>query len=92
MDTATCVFLSNMDGYTVFQYGKHTIRFQVPYSLVWYTEIKEGDNGYLAVMAQYFRSIEPVEEYIDLLSLLRNPFFDADEILQSIQEVRLNQS
>lgn len=31
--------LNNRDGFTVFQYGKHTIRFRAPYSLERYTEI-----------------------------------------------------
>lgn len=34
MDAASCAFPGNTDGYTVFQYGKHTIRFQALYSLV----------------------------------------------------------
>lgn len=92
MNSGSCAFLSNVDGYTVFQYGKYTIHFQAPYSLVRYTEIKEWDNGYLVVMAQYAHSVGPVEEYIDLVPILRNLNYDTDEVLLSIKEVRLNYS
>ena len=40
MGAENLALLSNKDGYTVFQYGKHTIRFRAPYSLERYTEIK----------------------------------------------------
>lgn len=79
--------LSNRDGFTIFQFGKHTIRFRAPYSLERYTEIKEWDNGYLVVMAQYAHSPEPEEEYIDLVPVLRNLFFDATAFLMPIKGV-----
>lgn len=53
MGTENQALLSNRDGFTVFQFGKHTIRFRAPYSLERYTEIKEWDNGHLVVMAKY---------------------------------------
>ncbi len=37
MSTENQTLLSNRDGFTVFQFGKHTIRFRVPYSLERYT-------------------------------------------------------
>ena len=43
--------LSNEKNYTKFQFGNHVIRFVAPYSLEYYTEVKEWDNGYLVVMA-----------------------------------------
>ena len=45
--------LSNEKNYTVFQFNGHIIRFTAPYSLEYYTEVKEWDNGYLVVMAKY---------------------------------------
>ena len=42
--------LSNEKNYTVFQFNGHIIRFTAPYSLEYYTEVKEWDNGYLVVM------------------------------------------
>lgn len=44
--------LSGDETYTIFKYDGHIIRFCSPYSLVYYTGIKEWDNGYLAVMAK----------------------------------------
>ena len=45
--------LSNEKNYTVFQFNVHIIRFTAPYSLEYYTEVKEWDKGYLVVMAKY---------------------------------------
>ena len=45
--------LSNEKNYTVFQFNGHIIRFTAPYSLEYYTEVKEWDKGYLVVMAKY---------------------------------------
>ncbi len=46
-------YLSNKDGFTIFQYQKYIIRFKTPYSLEKYMKIKEWDNGYLVVLAKY---------------------------------------
>ena len=45
MGMENIALLNNRDGFTVFQFGKHTIRFRAPYSLERYTEIREWDNG-----------------------------------------------
>lgn len=82
-------FLSSSDGFTVFQYGKHTIRFRAPYSLECYTEIKKWDKGYLVVMAKYVHNEMSEEEYIDLIPVLRDLYFDVETFLESIKEVRL---
>ena len=81
--------LYHRDGFTVFQYGKHTIRFRAPYSLERYTQIKEWDNGYLVVMAKYSHNEEPEEEYIDLVPILRNLFFDVAAFLTPIRGVEI---
>ena len=39
--------LSNEKKFTVFQVGRHIIRFKAPYSLEYYTKVKEWDQGYL---------------------------------------------
>lgn len=83
--------LSNRDGFTVFQFGNHTIRFRAPYSLERYTEIKEWDNGYLVVMAKYAHDEIPQEEYIDLVPILKNLFFDVNEFLKPIKEVKIKE-
>ena len=87
MDAGNQAKLSNQDGYTVFQFGKHTIRFRAPYSLERYTEIKEWDNGYLVVMAKYSHNANPEEEYIDLIPILKDLFFDVAAFLTPIKGV-----
>ena len=89
MDTEHEALLSSRDGFTVFRFGKHTIRFRTPNSLERYTEIKEWDNGYLVVMAKYSHNAVPEEEYIDLVPILKNLFFDAVEFLAPIKKVKV---
>ncbi len=82
-------YLSNDHNYTIFKYADRIIRFQAPYSLEKYTEIKEWDKGYLVVMAKYAHNQEPEEEYIDLLPILRNLYIDAEEFVKKIKRVRI---
>ncbi len=86
MDYAT---LSNEQNFTVFRYGEHTIRFKAPYSLEKYSLVKEWDHGYLVVMAKYSHNMQDEEEYIDLIPILENLYFDAEEFLEPIKEVRI---
>ena len=81
--------LGNENNYTVFKYGNHVIRFAAPYSLEHYTEVKEWDKGYLVVMAKYKNNQKPEEEYIDLVPILQNLYFNADEFLEPIKGVRV---
>ena len=81
--------LSNEKNYTKFQFGNHVIRFVAPYSLEYYTEVKEWDNGYIVVMAKYQHNAEPEEEYIDMIPVLRDLYIDASVFLKPIKEVRL---
>lgn len=81
--------LTNENDYTVFRFNNHVIRFAAPYSLERYTEIKEWDKGYLVVMAKYKHNQEPEEEYIDLVPILRNLYFDADKFLEPIKGVQI---
>ena len=81
--------LGNKDGYTTFSFGDITVRFSAPYSLQHYSRVKEWDNGYLVVMAKYAHSPEPEEEYIDLVPILKNLFFDAATFLTPIKGVRV---
>lgn len=82
-------FLSNDNNYTIFKYKDHVIRFLAPYSLERYVEVKEWDNGYLVVMTKYKHNDELVEEYIDLLPILDNLYFDTSEFLGSIKRVEI---
>ena len=81
--------LSNEKNYTVFQFNGHIIRFTAPYSLEYYTEVKEWDKGYLVVMAKY-KNLNEMEEYIDLIPILQNLYYDVDEFLAPIKEVRID--
>ena len=81
--------LGNEKNYTIFIYGNHVIRFVAPYSLEYYTEVKEWDKGYLVVMAKYKHNQKPEEEYIDLVPILQNLYFDTDEFLAPIKGVRV---
>lgn len=82
--------LTNDRQYTIFKYKKYTIRFKSPYSLERYTQIKEWDKGYLVVMAKYFHNEKPEEEYIDLIPILENLYFNADDFLKPIEKVRIS--
>lgn len=82
-------YLNNKKGYTVFEYDNHVIRFKAPYSLEKYTKVKEWDHGYLVVMAKYTHEDKEEEEYIDLIPILEYLYFDVDEFLAPIEEVRL---
>ena len=80
--------LSNMGEYTIFEYNGQTIRFQTSARLVCYTKIIEWDYGYIVVMAKY-QGMEEVEEYIDLIPILENLYYDIDEFLKPIKKVRI---
>jgi hypothetical protein len=84
--------LSNEKNYTVFQFGNHVIRFVAPYSLERYTAVKEWDNGYLVVMAKYKHNEKPEEEYIDLVPIFQNLYFDVDKFLNPIKSVEVANS
>lgn len=87
MDGVT--FLNNDNNYTIFRYKNHVICFLTPYSLERYVEVKEWDNGYLVVMTKCKHNDELVEEYIDLLPVLDNLYFDKSEFLGSIRRVEI---
>ena len=87
-DNQTAV-LSSKDAYTIFQFGSLKLRFKAPYSLERYTEVKKWDRGYLVVMAKYIHDDEAEEEYIDLVPILEKLYFDAEEVLKPIRNVRI---
>ena len=80
-------YLSNDSHYTIFKYDNYIIRFLAPYSLERYTSVKEWDNGYLVVMAKYVHNANEEEEYIDLVPILKNLYFDTDKFLKPIEKV-----
>lgn len=82
-------WLSNDGVFTSFEYAGHNIRFKTSAKLKCYTQVKEWDYGYLVVMAEYEENDLPEEEYIDLIPILENLYFDVDEFLKPIEEVRI---
>ncbi len=80
--------LSNLHGVTSFRSGEYNIRFRTPSILNRYTEIKEWDNGYIVVMADY-EGIGVIEEYIDLIPILRNLHIAPDNFLRNIHNVKI---
>ena len=54
-----------------------------------YTKVVEWDHGYLVVMAKYKHNEKPEEEYIDLVPILKNLYFDADKFLSPIKGVEV---
>lgn len=82
-------YLSNDKNFTSFEYDGHNIRFRTSKRLEYYTEVNEWDHGYIVVMAKYEGNAEPEEEYIDLVPILENLYFDVDEFLNPIKEVRI---
>lgn len=81
--------LSNKNEYTIFKYDKYIIRFRAPYSLEKYTQVKEWDHGYLVVMAKYVHNQKEEEEYIDLIPILENLYYDANKFLAPIKKVSI---
>ena len=81
--------LSNKNEYTIFKYDKYIIRFRAPYSLEKYTQVKEWDSGYLVVMAKYSHNQKEEEEYIDLIPILENLYYDANKFLAPIKKVSI---
>lgn len=82
-------YLSNDKNYTIFKYGRYVIRFLAPYSLEYYTTVKEWRHGYLVVMAKYAHNEEEEEEYIDLIPILDHLYIDSDQFLNPIRKVRV---
>lgn len=81
--------LSNSNGFTCFSYGGHVIRFRTSPYLERYTGVKEWDNGYLVTTAKYSTLPTEEEEYIDLVPVLENLYFDPQEFLKPIRKVRI---
>ena len=89
MASAHEAILSNDGAYSVFSFDGAVIRFQAPYSLERYTEVKKWDDGYLVVLAKYSHNAEPEEEYIDLKPVLIDKGIDPVTFLEPIKTVRI---
>ncbi|WP_295055917.1 hypothetical protein [uncultured Fibrobacter sp.] len=81
--------LYSESSYTLFQFGKETIRFIAPRCLEKYEKVLTWDNGYIVVMTKYSYSKELVEEYIDLVPILKDLYIDVDRFLAPIKKVEV---
>lgn len=88
MDNGTA-YLSNDGRYTLFSYGAETIRIIGPYSLERYERIETWDNGYIVVMTKYSHSEKLIEEYIDLIPVLKDLYIDSEKFLAPIKKVEV---
>lgn len=79
--------LSNDKEFTIFRYRNSIIRFKAPYSLEYYSEVKQWDDGYLVVMAKYKHKDEKEEEYIDLVPILQKLYISPEKFLEPIKNV-----
>lgn len=80
--------LTNEGEYTIFEFNNEKIRFATSKHLERYTKVIQWDHGYLVVMAKY-SGLDEVEEYIDLIPILGNLYYDIDEFLRPIKEVKI---
>ncbi len=80
--------LTSDGNFTIFEYNNEKIRFATSKRLEKYTKVVEWDYGYLVVMAKY-QGMDEVEEYIDLISILENLYYDVEAFLKPIKEVRI---
>lgn len=81
--------LTNRGEYSIFQFNNQIIRFATSDRLEKYTKVIEWDKGYIVVMAKY-KDLEDVEEYIDLVPILEMLYYDVDEFLKPIKEVKID--
>ena len=80
--------LTSEGEYTIFEFNKDRIKFATSDRLKRYTKIMEWDHGYIVVNAEY-KGVGEVEEYIDLVPILENLYYDVDKFLEPIKEVRI---
>ena len=80
--------LTSEGEYTIFEYNKDRIKFATSDRLKRYTKIMEWDHGYIVVNAEY-KGVGEVEEYIDLVPILENLYYEVDKFLEPIKEVRI---
>ena len=86
---SSVALLSNQGDMTSFRYGNSNIRFRTPKRLKRYVDVKEWDNGYIVVMADY-EGLGEMEEYIDLLPILKNLYINPETFLKPIKSVKID--
>lgn len=87
LDGEGSAFLSHSGGFSSFCFDGDVIRFATPPSLRRYVRVKKWEDGYIEVDADYGHGEE--EDYIDLLPILNNLYYDAKEFLRPIRKVEV---
>ena len=85
----SCATIKNEGENTIFIFDNQKIRFMTSTKLERYTKIVEWDHGYLVVMAKY-KGLDEIEEYIDLVPILKMLYYDVDKFLKPIKEVKID--
>lgn len=83
-------YLDNREDYTIFTFNDHSIRFLTGKNLIRYLRVKEWDHGYLVVdcLNRSDPNVE-IEDYIDLIPILKNLLIDPVRFLDPITEVKI---
>ncbi len=82
--------LSNQGDMTSFRFGNQNIGFRSPKCLKHYVDIKEWDNGYLVVIADY-EGLGLTEEYIDLVPIIESLQIEPQAFLSQIKSVKIGE-
>ena len=90
MENKDTAYLSNKGGFTIFSYGGYDFRFKTSDRLVKYLKVKEWDApyGYIVVDCLH-EQLGVGEDYIDLLPMLDNLYFNAKKFLAPIKKVEV---
>lgn len=78
-----------VDGkYSFFTFRDKCIKFRTSTKLRKYLRVKEWDNGYLVVDADY-STLGVTEEYVDIKAILDDLYIDDQEFLKPIRGVQI---
>lgn len=89
MSSKDVAILSNDGNMTSFAFAGKTIRFRTSKNLVHYDAVTKWDNGYIECLATYDNPPVTEEDYIDLIPILENLYFDPEEFLKGIKGVKV---
>ena len=80
--------LSSEKNYTLFSYGKRSLKFRAPKSLKRYLHVNKWNAGYIEVETEYEDCVE--EEYIDLGPILRDLCIEQKALPAPIKKVEVS--
>lgn len=89
MNACKEAILSSSGNMTSFSVGDCVIRFRTSDHLVRYEDVLKWEDGYIECLATYDNPPMTEDEYIDLIPILENLYFDPTEFLRGIERVRV---